>query len=109
VDTTLETTEWKTTNDGGVESVTDLFAALSERLSYTSKLTLFKALYFSESDISPTDDWKDPDMNWEHILSANIAKYLQTNLYFQLLYDRQIDAGVRIKETLGLGITYKLL
>jgi hypothetical protein len=116
VDTALETTEWNTTNEGGVESVTDLFAALDSRLSYTSKLTLFKAFFYSESDAllaaapgAGLDDWKDPDVNWEHIVSASIAKYLQTNLYFQLLYDKQVDAGIRIKETLGLGLTYKLL
>ena len=108
IDTTAETTEWNTTKDGGLESVTDLKAALNETLSYTSKLTLYKALFFSESDTAPTDDWKTADMNWEHILSATVAKYIQVNLYFQLMYDKQIDAGVRVKETLGMGLTYKL-
>jgi len=31
------------------------------------------------------------------------------NLYTQLLYDREIDAGARLKETLALGLTYRLL
>lgn len=109
IDTTARTTEWNTTEDGGIESVTDLKAVLNSSLSYTSKLTLYKALFFSKSDTAPNDYWKAADLNWEHILSATVAKYVQVNLYFQLLYDKQIDKGIRIKETLGMGLTYNLL
>jgi len=107
-DTAGEVTEWVTTEDGGLESVTDLKAVVNSSMTYTSKLTLYKAFFFSESDTS-NDDWKAVDMNWEHIVSAMVAKYVQVNLYFQLLYDKQIDRGIRIKETLGMGLTYNLL
>lgn len=109
VDTVVGTTSRVTTNDGGLESVTDLKAALSEKIGYTSKLTLYKALYFSESDTSSNDYWKAVDVNWEHILTAQVAKYLQTSLYFQLLYDKGIDKRARIKQTLGLGLAVKVL
>ena len=48
-------------------------------------------------------------MNWEHILTAQLTRYLQTNLYFQLLYDKEIDKGVRIKQTLGMGVAVNVL
>jgi hypothetical protein len=97
-----------TTEDGGLESVTDFKAQLSKNLSYTSKLSLYKALFYSKSDQVANDDWKSPDMNWEHLIGASITKYLQTTLYFQLMYDKEIDSDVRIKETLGLGLSWKI-
>ncbi|HSG99247.1 MAG TPA: DUF3078 domain-containing protein, partial [candidate division Zixibacteria bacterium] len=108
-DTVTEATSRESTNDGGIESVTDLKAALNSKLSYTSKLSLYKAFFFSKEDSSPNDYWKAADVNWEHIVTAQIAKYLQTVLYFQLLYDKEIDKGVRVKQTLGLGLTLKVL
>ncbi len=106
-DTVLGSTHRVTTTDGGVESVTDLTAALGQRATYTSKLTLFKALFFSESESALNDDWKAADANWEHVIAASFTNFLQATLYFQFLYDKQIDKGVRIKETLGLGLSYK--
>jgi hypothetical protein len=112
IDTLNEETETETTSDGGIESVTDLKLTLSETLSYTSKLSLYKALFFSESDEvegTPVEDyWKAIDVNWENRLSAAVSKYITVSLYTQLLYDKQIDRRGRLKETLSLGITYKL-
>jgi len=104
----------KTTNDGGIELVSDFKTPLSqERIMLTSKLTVFKALYFSESDKIKgevyEDYWKAPDVNWEAIFTAGITKYLMVNLYFQLLYDKEIDRAGRLKQVLSLGLTYKLL
>lgn len=107
LDSIAETTEMVTTNDGGLESVTDFKAQLSSKLNYASKLSLYKALFFSESDTAPTEDWKTADANWEHFLTASITKVVQTVLYVQVLYDKEIDDGARFKQTLGLGIAYK--
>jgi hypothetical protein len=112
VDTLNEVTETETTNDGGIESVTDLNYTLSQTLRFTSKLSLYKALFYSESDEvkgTPAEDyWKAIDVNWENKLSASVAKYVTVSLYTQILYDKQIDKRGRLKETLSLGITYKL-
>jgi hypothetical protein len=77
------------------------------------------------------DFWRSPDVNWQNTFTAQITKYLSVNLYLQFLYDRfdqatkivnsdpttQADldlalAGVRedpqFKQTLALGITYRL-
>ena len=112
VDTAINTTETITDNDGGIESVTDLNYTLSQTLRYTSKLSLYKALFYSKSDEvkgTPAEDyWKAIDINWENRLSAAVSKYITVSLYMQLLYDKQIDRRGRFKETLSLGVTYKL-
>jgi len=105
-------TETNTTNDGGFESVSDLKLTLSETLQFTSKLSLYKALFYSESDALkglPNEDyWKVIDVNWENKLSATIVKYVTVSLYMQLLYDKEIALSGRFKETLAMGLTYKL-
>jgi hypothetical protein len=112
VDTTLRTTKFNSTTDGGIESVTDVKFTLSDKISYTSKLSLYKALFYSKSDElkgTPRENyWKEPDVNWENTVSVSVAKYVTVSLYAQLLYDKEIDKGGRFKETLSLGLTYKL-
>lgn len=107
VDTALKTTSSDAVNDGGIESVSDMTANIQKNLSYTTKLTLFKAIFNSEEDQLPDDDWKAIDANWEHQVTASISKYIQTFLYFQMLYDKEIDKRFRIKETLGIGLAWK--
>jgi hypothetical protein len=112
VDTATEATDRNTEVDGGIESVTDLVYTLSNNLNYVGKLTLFKALYNSDKDEfkdTPAEDyWKAIDVNWENSLTATVAKYVSVSLYVQFLYDKQVSKRGRIKETLGLGLTYQL-
>jgi hypothetical protein len=112
VDTTLRRTEINSTNDGGIESVTDVKLTLSDKISYTSQLTLHKPLSFSESGklkgTSEEDYWKEVDVNWENTVSVSVARYVTVSLYIQLLYDKEIAKKGRFKETLSLGLTYKL-
>ncbi len=79
-----------------------------EKLKYATKLRVFWAWFNSESDNLTTDDWKTPDLAWEHTLSATITSVLQVQLYLELQYDKEIDKAMRFKETLALGISYKL-
>ncbi|MFH1501907.1 MAG: hypothetical protein ABIG03_02545 [Candidatus Eisenbacteria bacterium] len=106
--------ETSITTDGGVELVSLYRTPLAEdRLTFSSELTAFKALYYSEEDAlagtDAADDWKAVDVNWENTLTANVTNYLMVNLYVQLLYDKQVDDGVRLKETLSMGFTFQLL
>ena len=79
---------------------------------------------------SVKDFWKAPDVNWQNTFTAAITKYLSVNLYAQLVYDKfdaaanvdpsrpladqipEIDRNVReagqFKETLALGLSYRL-
>jgi len=111
-DTASKKTEINSTNDGGIESVTDVKLTLSYKISYTSKLSLYKALFYSKSEelqgTSRENYWKEVDLNWENIISVSVAKYVTVSLYTQLLYDKEIDKKGRFKETLSLGLTYKL-
>lgn len=106
--------ETRTSNDGGLEFVTEVKTPLAEEwITLTSKLILFRALFYSEADrlkgLPSENYWKSPDVNWESIFTASITKYLMVNLYVQLLYDKEIDPGARFKQTLSLGLTYKVI
>jgi hypothetical protein len=114
IDPVNDIRETQSSNDGGILSVTDFKTPLAqESILFTSKLTLYKALFYSEEDALkglPNEDyWKEVDVNWENIFSASITKYLMVNLYTQLLYDKEIDLAGRFKETLSLGLTYKFI
>ncbi len=113
VDTALLSTESLSTSDGGLESVTDVTWNFGERLGYTGKLTLFKALFFSDKDaVAGTefeDDWQAIDVNWENIFNASITKIITVNFYTQILYDKQVSKKARFKETLGFSFVFKLI
>ncbi|MBD3216722.1 MAG: DUF3078 domain-containing protein [candidate division Zixibacteria bacterium] len=112
VDTAMEETDWDTRTDGGIESVTDVIYQFTENIDYIGKLTLYKALFFSDKDEvegTPEEDyWKAVDVNWESTLNASVAKYITVSLYIQFLYDKQIDKKGRFKQTLGFGLAYKM-
>ena len=109
-----EEKETRSTNDGGIEFVTELRTPLAgEKISYNTRLSVFEALFNSESEnlagLPNEDYWKAPDIDWEHTLAANITEYLMVNLSFQFLYDKEISLRGRHKEMLSLGLTYKFM
>lgn len=108
-DTLEYTTESASLNDGGFESVTDATIQLSERFQYVGKLSLFKSVFFSESDADSAGTWKTIDVNWESTFNAQISKIIAVNLYLQLLYDKQVVDKGRIKQTLGLGFVFRMI
>lgn len=110
--TTLVTVD-STLTDGGIESVTDANFNLHENAKLTSKLSLYKAFFFSKSDeVKGTefeDYWKAVDVNWENTLNASVTKILTVSLYTQLLYDKEVSKRGRIKQTVSIGIVVKLI
>lgn len=106
-------TESHTATDGGLESVTDANLSFHGNLKLTSKLTLFKALYFSDKDdfkgLPEEDYWKAVDVNWENTVTAQITKIIAVNFYTQLLYDKQVSKKGRLKETLGIGFIFTMI
>ena len=112
LDTVATDTKAETSTDGGLESVTDVKLVLSDKLAYVGKLTAYKALFFSEEDkfrgTEAEDYWTATDVNWENSLTASISKYVQVVFYTQLMYDKQISLKGRLKQTLSLGLTYKM-
>lgn len=105
-----DTRETATTKDVGVEFVSEFRTPLAaDRITFTSRLQAYKALFSSEDDEAATDDWQSPDVDWENTFAASITEYLMVNLYLQVLYDKEVVDDVRLKETLSLGFTFKLL
>jgi len=110
LDTLTATRADKFSNYGGVTFATDFTTPLAqEKIVYTSKLTLFQAVFFSEATADTAGNWKALDVGWENIFAASITKVLMVNLAAQVLYDKEINTKARLKETLALGLTYKLI
>jgi hypothetical protein len=100
----------RTTTSAGFTWVTDLdHTTPDERLNYVTKLRVFWAVANSKSDELENDYWKTPDVAWEHSVSASITSLLQVQLYLEFQYDKEISKVGRFKETLALGISYRLL
>ena len=116
VDTITRATTDSTLTDGGMESVTDATLNLGKNLQYVGKLGIFKAFFSSESNREQPIGkqyvgvhWSTPDVNWENTFTAAVTKIINVSLYTQLLYDRDIDARGRFKETLALGFSVRLM
>lgn len=107
----LATTD-STLIDGGLEWVTDAQLTLSQRIKYVGKLSLYKALFSSNSDeVEGTefeDYWKAVDANFENTVKISVSKLISVFLYNQFLYDKEISKKGRVKQTLGVGFTYTL-
>lgn len=102
-----------TVTDGGIESVTDFSRTFGEGdLKVVSKLRLFQAFINSQSDdlagLASEEYWKSPDVAWETTFSASVSKYIQTTLFVEFLYDKEIEKRGRLREVLGLGVAYKM-
>ncbi len=97
----------ETTVDGGVEWVTDLLlGSANSKYSFNSKLTLFQALFNSKKDELPNDYWKTADANWDNIFRVKVSSLINVGLAWQLLYDKEVDLGGRLKQALSVGIVY---
>ncbi len=109
------------TNDGGLEFIADYKTPISDdNITFSSIFNVYKALYHSESeDLEDTeyeDDWKTPRINWKNTLIVNLSKLISMNLYFEMIYNetdydndgKSIDE-IQYKQTLSLGINYKIL
>lgn len=101
--------ESETTSDSGLEFVSEFTSPLAEdRLTFTSKLTAYQALYYSESENVEGNDWKSPDVEWTNRLTAGITDFLMVNLNLDAYYDKEIDGDPRLKQTLSLGFTWSI-
>lgn len=102
-----------TATDAGLDWVTDVSHTFNEQLKAVSKVRVFQALTSSADDDIPEADpakdyWKTVDVAWETTLSASVSKYIQTTLFWEVLYDKEIDTDARWRDIFGVGVTYKL-
>ncbi len=102
------------TNNGGLELVADYSIIFSEKnADFKSSLTLYKALYNSESDDlegTPAEDyWEETDIDWQNTLTYKLSSFINIKFSTQLLYDREISAKGRFKQNSSIGLSYKFL
>lgn len=89
----------KTKVETGLESVTTAELNLQDNLLYKSNLRLFTR--FESMEV-----W---DVRWDNSFVVKINDYLNVNLAFLLVYQKDQSVKTQIKEALQVGITYTLL
>ena len=97
-DPTTSTIE-KTRVDGGLESVTGVEWKMDGNILFTSKLELFAPFKTIDEIVVRNDN----------TIAASVNKYITVNLNVQLINEKQISPRTQIKETLAIGLTYRLL
>lgn len=112
------TTSTKTATDGGFEWVTDYKSkVLQDRVTWTSKLILYQALFYSgKSDLQDQSATAliaagiDPDVagftttldvDWENIFVTQITKLISVNLYLRWVYDKYDNSVVPVLDDSG--------
>lgn len=112
-DTATLATSSLTSGEAGFESVSEIEKQIHPNIRYLGKLSLFKALTFTDKDdvkgTPEENNWKAVDVNFENRFVASVTKIIAVNLYLQMLYDKEISRKTRLKETLALGIVFKLI
>lgn len=94
------TTEVETLrSEFGAESVTDLTYNISETAVFVSKLELFTA--FSAFD--------EIDANWDNTLTVKVSDYINMNMNFKMVYDKDISVKRQIKQSMAFGFNYTFI
>jgi hypothetical protein len=102
--------ESNTTMDGGAEFIAQLRKNIHAPLQSTlrSRLHIYQALFNSESDDLPNDDWKAADLVWENSLTTKLFGIVNASFILEVRYDKEQDEDVQWKQMLGLGFNYNL-
>ena len=100
----------RVTSDGGLEWFTQWRLAKAEdRAYYQGELRVFKAVAVHVDDGPSPLYWPAVDVDWQNTLSSKVTSWLSFDLFWQLLFDKQIDLRGQFKQTLGLGLTWYLV
>ncbi len=100
-----DVTETESTNDGGIELVTDYKdQILDDRVAWTSRLSFYKPVFFSGKDeieavaadslvalgldADLVDYTTTMDIDWENIFTTQITKAIAVNFYLRWVYDK---------------------
>jgi hypothetical protein len=89
----------KVSVDGGLESVTEVEWKLEDNILFTSKLELF----------GPFKKLDEIVVRNDNTLAMAVSKYIAVNLNVQLINEKRISPRTQVKETLSIGLTYRLL
>lgn len=83
----------------GAESVTDFTYNVSENAVYASKLELFSA--FKALD--------EIDASWDNTLTVKVSEYINMNVNFKMVYDKNISVKRQIKQSMAFGLNYTFI
>ncbi len=83
----------------GLESVNEYSIKCKEILVFNSKLQLFANF----------KGFNEIDTKWENLLTVQFSKYLNVNIGFDLLYDRNLSVKRQIKQGTSIGLNYSIL
>lgn len=85
--------------ESGLESVTTLVYEFLPNITYATYLKLFTR--FDKLDV-----W---DVRWDNYINAKVNEYVNVNINVLILHEISQTRRTQIKNTLALGITYKIL
>jgi hypothetical protein len=113
-DTAAALRRTNTTSAGGLTFSTDFTTPIArDKLTYTSQLDVFEALFSTDAakykGLPSADYWRAPNVEWDNTFAASITKLLMVNLYVQILYDKVTNPKVMFQQTLALGLTYRII
>lgn len=92
-----------TVSDAGVSWTTAFRTKVfSPNAGYSTRLTLYKPLLAFGTN-TELGTW--PLVDWQHELSARFNKFLSGKVFVQVLFDELVDPDVRLKQTLGMGLS----
>lgn len=97
-DPATETIE-KTRVEPGISSVTDFKRQFAENVLVASKLDIFSDL----------EAFERIDVLWENDVILKVAKFINVNVEFDLLYDKDVSDDRQIRQVLSVGFTYSFL
>jgi hypothetical protein len=86
-------------NEWGASAQAELKLSLGQDLLFESKLDLFSNLVASDQI----------DVKWANLLSAKVNSWLSTNLFVDLVYDKDVSTQRQLKQGLSLTFSYNLL
>jgi len=86
--------------EAGTEFALDVNRLLAENIRYKSNFNAF----FS---FNQTED--PPDVLWTNVLQLDVNDFISTELEATLLFDKNVDDAIQLKEVLSVGVSFDLL
>jgi|YelNatPaOPRAMG01_1025707.scaffolds.fasta_scaffold00123_13 hypothetical protein len=84
--------------EAGIQSTSTCRLKLGRALMYDGRLRLF----------STFDHIDEVDVQWDNVVTAQVAKYVAVNLTVNVLYDKDVSLRTQLKQQLAIGLTYNL-
>lgn len=86
--------------EAGAEYALDINRAITENIRYKSNFNAFFSFNQSEDP---------PDILWGNVLQLGVNDYISTELEITLLYDKNVDDGIQLKQLLSVGVSFNIL